>query len=312
MLEKLLQHNNIGNQPQILYIVGLLSKGNFSFAELKAACASADYSFSASFDGIIYLLDWLGIIRVADSISLQKNIVKEKFVERICRMLFLKLEHEKALHNFINHRNILFEEFIYVRNNLISLRFSSIRNFLINIRLFERDSLVPNQFFVNPALHKWFVAEVVPLIEKSCLENRSLKDLQETQEKKVELGRHAEEFVLSYERLLRANHACPENIRIVSEIDVGAGYDIQSYQTDVSVILDKFIEVKSYSGQPNFYWSKNEIEIAQREQDNYFLYLVNRDEMNNENYKPMMIQNPYKNVFQHEGWQKDCQSWKFQ
>lgn len=312
MLEKLLHHSNIGNQPQILYVINLLSKGSFSFSELKAACASVDYSFSESFAGIIDLLDWLGIIRVADSITLQRNIVKERFVEQICQMLFLKLEHEKVLHNFINHRNILFGEFIYVKNSLISLRFSSIRNFLINVRLFERDSLVPNQFFVNPAFRKWFVAEVVPLIEESFLENRSLKNLQETEKKKVGIGRHAEEFVLSYERLLRANHVCPDNIRIVSEIDVGAGYDIQSYQTDASAILDKFIEVKSYSGQPNFYWSKNEIEVARREQDNYFLYLVNRDEMNNENYRPMMIQNPYKNVFQHKDWRKDCQSWKFQ
>jgi hypothetical protein len=28
-----------------------------------------------------------------------------------------------------------------------------------------------------------------------------------------------------------------------------------------SSIIDKFIEVKSYSGSPYFYWSKNEIEV---------------------------------------------------
>jgi hypothetical protein len=32
-----------------------------------------------------------------------------------------------------------------------------------------------------------------------------------------------------------------------------------------SMLLDKFIEVKSYSGSPYFYWSKNEIEVEKQE-----------------------------------------------
>jgi hypothetical protein len=48
-------------------------------------------------------------------------------------------------------------------------------------------------------------------------------------------------------------------------------------------------------GSPYFYWSKNEIEVEKQERDNYFLYLINRDEMNNKNYCPTIIQNPAKN-----------------
>jgi hypothetical protein len=64
-----------------------------------------------------------------------------------------------------------------------------------------------------------------------------------------------------------------------SHIDVSAGYDIASLKDQGSSIIDKFIEVKSYSGSPYFYWSKNEIEVAKQERDNYFLYLINRDEI---------------------------------
>jgi len=43
---------------------------------------------------------------------------------------------------------------------------------------------------------------------------------------------------------------------------VNAGYDIQSFNDNKSIIIDKFIEVKSYEGTPYFYWSKNEVEVA--------------------------------------------------
>jgi len=55
-----------------------------------------------------------------------------------------------------------------------------------------------------------------------------------------------------------------------------------------SVLLDKFIEVKSYSGDPYFYWSRNEVKVAETEKNNYFLYLVNRDEMNDIDYSLWM------------------------
>jgi hypothetical protein len=62
----------------------------------------------------------------------------------------------------------------------------------------------------------------------------------------------------------------------------------------------------SYSGSPYFYWSKNEIEVAKQERDNYFLYLINRDEISNKNYRPTMIQNPAKNILNNQNWKKDC------
>ena len=122
----------------------------------------------------------------------------------------------------------------------------------------------------------------------------------------------SERFVLNYEKLERTKNPRHNNIKIIPENDVSAGYDIQSYKNDESMLLDKFIEVKSYSGSPYFYWSKNEIEVAKQERDNYFLYLINRDEMNNKNYCPTIIQNPAKNILNNQNWQKDCQTWKFE
>jgi len=92
-------------------------------------------------------------------------------------------------------------------------------------------------------------------------------------------------------------------------IDVGAGYDIASFDSIYSESIDRFIEVKSYSQNVSFYWSRNEVETARLKGDSYFLYLVNRDCITNNGYEPLVIQNAYSNVFIDEGWRKEGQSW---
>src|SRR6266568_1698343 len=46
--------------------------------------------------------------------------------------------------------------------------------------------------------------------------------------------------------------------------DVAAGFDIVSFETEFSLMYDRFVEVKSYKGQVCFYWSRNEFETAKR------------------------------------------------
>lgn len=312
MLEKVLQHNNLGSWSQITYIIDLLSKDNYSIHNLKKACIFKEYSFSNSFNGLTCLLQWLDIIQISNLVSLNNNINSNLSINSICNLLFLQLAKEKQLHYFLNSNNLIFKNSIYVRNSLIKLRFSSIRNFLIALGFFEKDNLIYNQFFINKKFLKYFIDNIVPLIEVSHINNYSLEDLKNKQNKQEELGADAERFVLIYEKRKRKKHSKYINIKIISNIDTNAGYDIQSYQYDDSLLLDKFIEVKSYSGKPYFYWSKNEIKVAKQEKDNYFLYLVNRDKMDKNNYQPKIIQNPYKNILNNKNWHGDCQSWKFE
>lgn len=82
----------------------------------------------------------------------------------------------------------------------------------------------------------------------------------------------------------------------ISEYNVSAGYDIVSFVSIESLIPDKFIEVKSCSDERwIFYISKNELDVAKRKQDSYFLYLYNRKKRNFR-----IIQNPYKLLFESE------------
>ena len=312
MLEKLLQHNNIGSQSQIVYILDLLSNGDYSIEDLKKACISREYSFSNSFNGVICLLQWLGVITDSNLIKLKNNIKLKNFTEDICILLFSKLAKEKELHNFINSDNLIFDKSVYVKNSLIKLQFSPIRNFLINLEIFEKDNLIYNQFSINKKSLKWFISSVIPLIENSNINDNSIENFKNKLQRQEELGAEAEKFILAYEKLKRNKHTNCNNIQIISGINVKAGYDIQSYQSDTSILLDKYIEVKSYSRSPYFYWSRNEIKVAKQEKDKYFLYLVNRDEMSDKNYQPTIIQNPYKHTLNNDNWKKDCQSWKFE
>ena len=312
MLEKLLQYNNLGSQSQIIYIVDLLSRGDYSARDLKKACISKEYSFSNSFNGVICLLQWLGIIQIASLVSLNNNIKLDLSKIGICNSLFFQLVKEKKLHSLLNINNLIFKDAVYVKNSLIELRFSPIRNFLISLGFFENDSLIYNQFIISANFSAWFFDKIVPLIDDSRLGNNSLDNLKNKQNRQEKLGAEAEFFVLSYEIKNRIKHPKYNNIKIISEVDVKAGYDIQSYKDDKSVLLDKFIEVKSHSGSPYFYWSRNEMKVAEREQNNYFLYLVNRDEMDNNDYQPIIIKNPYKDILNNKDWKQSCQSWKFE
>lgn len=84
-----------------------------------------------------------------------------------------------------------------------------------------------------------------------------------------EVGTIAEDIVLNFEkeRLQKLNCLVEsECIQKISELNVGAGYDIASFDgQNLTLVPDRFIEVKGSTGvNVSFYWSKNEIEQAKR------------------------------------------------
>ena len=109
-------------------------------------------------------------------------------------------------------------------------------------------------------------------------------------QKQQDDGDAGEMFVVDYEqKRLNPHQKSPKRI---SAIDVGAGYDILSYNNAYSTEFDRFIEVKSFRGQPHFYWSSNEKRVAEVLGENYFLYLVDLSAVEQENYIPQIIANP--------------------
>jgi len=93
-----------------------------------------------------------------------------------------------------------------------------------------------------------------------------------------EIGEIAEEIVLNYEKeRVRKEGGKVECLCInqISKLKPDAGYDIESFDGKSGIIPNRFIEVKGAKGtNPRFFLSENEIKVAKRLKDNYWIYFV--------------------------------------
>lgn len=319
MIDTILDTTNLGNATQIQYILNLLKKDSFTIDGLKIACLSNQYDFVHSFEGIMLLLEWLKIIQIDNNFaSLNRSIefVKNGHISsHFFQLLFSQLLKDNVLSAFLNQFNVNYddkEELIVINNDLIDFRFSQFRNILIDLNFFIPDKLVKNQFTINNDYKKLFLRIIIPLIEYSGHRKISLEELKKQQDIQDQLGKDAEEFILGYEKNRLKGHVNIDNIRIISTDNVNAGYDIQSYLNIHSMIINRFIEVKSFSDNEGFYWSKNEIGVSKIKEDQYYLYLVDRDKMKKKGYEPIVIQDPYSNILlNEEEWDKRVEKYYF-
>jgi hypothetical protein len=134
-------------------------------------------------------------------------------------------------------------------------------------------------------------------------QNITQEELNIMLENKRRAGFRAEELVFHYEknRLLKNGLlAEAERVLRISELDVAAGYDIKSFSGNQSELLySRFIEVKSSQfNYINFHWSANEIDVAERLGEKYWIYYIydfnKKTDLNN--IKLIKIQNPYKEI----------------
>lgn len=142
--------------------------------------------------------------------------------------------------------------------------------------------------------------------------NQLLADRRRVSEKLLEqalqanqrLGMQAEEAVVEHERKrLRAlgRNAEAELVRRISQLDIGAGYDIESFDGDKPLFdYDRFIEVKaSQESELRFFWSANERRAAKEKGNKYWIYFVGRfKQSKSDEIIPIMIQNPAKRLSQ--------------
>ena len=105
----------------------------------------------------------------------------------------------------------------------------------------------------------------------------------------IDDGIESEEFVLKFEE---QRLGFKKDIERVSLIDDTAGYDIASFEKNTDREFNRFIEVKSYERRLGFYWTKNEKRIAEYLKEKYYIYLVDRSQILDSGYIPIIIKNP--------------------
>lgn len=270
------------------------------------------------FDGCLPLLECVGIIEINSSEEITPDSTFFKYLEseglmidRLVERLMVALNVDVAFHNIFCSEFISYDivyRSIQIDNSAFPLKYSCFKQLLIDFSVLQQHpSQNLNKYIINNRFKKIFDKVVLPEIKRRKI---GIEDLQKSLEQNQLNGEEAEKFVLKFEND-RFNGA--KEINWVAEYSVSDGYDIASFETENSDIHDRFIEVKSYSGEPYFFWSRNEMDAARIKKLNYYLYLVDRNKMGLPNYIPIIIQDPYNNVLKNTTqWEQRIEKIRFQ
>lgn len=309
MLTELKRCNSIGNIDGLLFLVYMLSgRKRVSLNELVNRC-SLEKKIKIHCSGAIAFLQYLGYVETENGLV----IITEKFNT-------LPIDDKEGVINAFVKESIsritaegLFDSdstsfdvdkgHLNIKRSAFPLAYAAIRNFLTTAGALEKE--VNGEIGISESYETEFSSKLRNRKEKFTLEQLMQKQAEQSQR-----GLEAEEFVLKLERdriPLKAH-----KIKRISDFDVSAGYDIVSFDTNGSVIHDRFIEVKCYIGKPHFYWSENESDVAKRKGDKYVLCLVDYARIEEPCYEPEFIVNPYENIFKDDTWLVNTASYKVQ
>ena len=190
-----------------------------------------------------------------------------------------------------------------VKKSGVSFTAAVLRNYLL-----DTESFIENEdgnFVINKRYEALFENKV-----KNHRNAMSLEKLLELHERQAKQGRLAEEFVVDFEkrRLLWCENS--NMVKQISDLDVGAGYDVISFNDSNSEKFDRFIEVKSFIGSTSFFWSSNEMKTAKKIGQNYYLYLVDMEEYLLPGYEPIIIRDPANTLLSADDWVQEIESLK--
>lgn len=303
MLEELRRYNNVGNLMGIQFFTDQIFHNANSTIDGVISICSLNSEIQVNSKTALLLFEYLNIISIkSDKFYLTKKgklIQKKKNLEDVFELIAL-----------ITIRVMIANEIITIDNFKVNhgsekLKFE-IKYFPLHAAIFRNLLLTIGKLQYEEGVYSIIIENGVEKIlsrefarsKRKISEAELLKSLQA---KKIQ-GELAEKWVLEYERkrLRLTKHF--EKVKIISKIDVGAGFDILSFECENSSLYDRFIEVKSFKGIPQFYWTKNESEVASIKGNNYFIYLVDIDMIMNEKYEPIILQNPHITLYEGNNW----------
>jgi len=320
MLKDLRTFDNLGTPQYFFELFNSLNKNNnilWNIKDIEKLFHNRIVSGRSVFDGCILLANKIEIINVLDNGNILLNDTIKRYLfsekqmcDKFVETLFLILKEDIDFHEIFSSKNISYDiiyHSIQINNSAFGFKYANFKQLLLDfdvIRIHPTPEL--KKFILNSRYKKLFDKTVLPEIKKRKIGVLELKELLEQQQI---FGEEAEKYVLNYEKERLDNK---EGIDWVAEYSIAEGYDISSFETINSISNDRFIEVKSYSGNPYFFWSRNEVDISRIKGESYFLYLIDRSQLNKDGYKPLIIQNPFKNILSNIDWDKQVEKYKIE
>ncbi|GEM_PF-810297 len=322
MLDELSNYENLGTPRFFAELFAFLtSEGrNITSNDVKAHFYNRAIDGRYSFDGCVPLALAVGGIALTPKGHIQVNeylrptLVSEQYLKNRFLQLILKAVSQDDIFHSIFCSQYTSYDIVY---QLIQIDAAAFRFKYANFRdlLIAFDFLRPHpdqairKLIVHTKYRKVFDSILTPEIKRRKL---GLDQLEQLLEKNRLYGEDAEIWVEKYERIRLVEHTNVKRVERISQYDANAGFDVISFETVTSSEYDRFIEVKSYSGTPTFFWSRNEMDIARLKGNSYYLYLVDRDLKNDEKYSPLIIQNPFEYVLRNDNWSKRVENYYIQ
>lgn len=253
MLQELRNLKFPGTKDAIIFFLQSLAiHGDMSVDDLRILCTHAPGQYQIAVEQMINYCQYFDFIRVNQTVSFNSDLLPFVF-------------SAKALNTYITEKSvgILFgdgilaasmfsfeittQRFLF-HNEMLPLAYAAIRNILVSQGFFVVSrSRAKTVFYIADDYEK--------LVSEHCKKQKrtmSLEQLKKHLEENAIAGEKAEQFVLSYERR-RLGGKAASKVKIISSIDVGAGYDIVSFNGTTSSEYDRFIEVKAISAGNTFF-----------------------------------------------------------
>lgn len=321
MLNELSKYENLGTPSyhfQLLRTIRDNPNEKWRVKNISALFHNRIIDDRSIFDGCLPLLSSIDIIEIntyeeiiIDSTFLNYLESEKQMVDRLVERLMISLNSDSVFHGMFCSEYISYDiiyHSIQIDNSAFPLKYACFKQLLIDFDILKvHPTQKLNKYIINGRYKKIFDKEVLPEIKKRKI---GIKELHRLLEQNQIYGEEAEKFVLEFE-INRLNGK--KKIDWVAEYSTSDGYDIASYETINSQEHDRFIEVKSYSGQPHFFWSRNEMDIARIKKSRYYLYLVDRSRINSSVYVPIIIQDPYNNVLKNNSqWEQRVEKIRLQ
>ena len=309
--------HNLGTPNIFFYLINEINKRGkglgLSEAEIKQITYNKIIDERSIYDGCLPLAIEIGILTdIKGRFFVTNDFIKflnkkEKLCDEIAKRIIQKLINEEEF-VLIFSKNVFSYDITYkhtiLAKNAFSLKYVNYKQLLIDFNILSLKSEIPKGYVINKRYLLFF--QNLHLSISSKRRNISIKEFKENLENKERYGIEAENFVISFEEK-RLN----KKVEWLSKYVVNAGFDIVSYDNEEDITHNRFIEVKSFAGNPpTFYWSKNEIKEAKRRMKTYWIYLVDRNKISEKNYKPVMINNPFIKVFNNNEWIKTIENYK--
>jgi hypothetical protein len=320
MLKDLRTYDNLGSPQYFFELFNSMKNNaatNYSKRDLEQLFYNRNINGRSVFDGCLDLAFNIGILIIDDNKAVKINKTFQDFLfsekqmcDKFVEYLFVNFKDDEEFQNIFSSKNISYDiiyHSVQITYGAFGLKYSSFKQLLIDFEVIKiHPTTEIKKFIINSRYKKLFDKTILPEIKRRKI---GIEEFKLSLEQQQLFGEEAEKFVLKFEND-RLNGK--KKIDWVAEYSIAEGYDIASFNDSSSVLNDRFIEVKSYVGHPYFFWSRNEIDIARIKRIEYYLYLVDRDQINKEGYIPTIIKNPYEEVLLNEiKWQQRIEKIKF-